>query len=64
MARSSTRAALQGGNFMGMMNILMQLRKVGGAWRKSCLVCRRRRNVPMQSFLDVQMHVGAPASST
>ncbi|CAM9925020.1 unnamed protein product [Ectocarpus fasciculatus] len=28
MARSSTRAALQGGNFMGMMNILMQLRKV------------------------------------
>ncbi len=28
MARSSTRAALQGGNFMGMMNVLMQLRKV------------------------------------
>ncbi|EWM21940.1 e1a binding protein p400 [Nannochloropsis gaditana] len=28
MARSSTRAALAGGNFMGMMNVLMQLRKV------------------------------------
>lgn len=27
MARSSTRSALQGGNFMGMMNVLMQLRK-------------------------------------
>ncbi|KAF0712621.1 Aste57867_4757 [Aphanomyces stellatus] len=28
MARSSTRKALHGGNFMGMMNVLMQLRKV------------------------------------
>lgn len=28
MARSSTRALLEGGNYMGMMNILMQLRKV------------------------------------
>ncbi|ETV92879.1 hypothetical protein, variant [Aphanomyces invadans] len=28
MARSSTRKALTGGNFMGMMNVLMQLRKV------------------------------------
>ncbi|RHY98740.1 hypothetical protein DYB35_012376 [Aphanomyces astaci] len=28
MARSSTRKALSGGNFMGMMNVLMQLRKV------------------------------------
>lgn len=28
MARSSTRQALKGGNFMGMMNVLMQLRKV------------------------------------
>ena len=37
MARSSTRAALAGGNFMGMMNVLMQLRKVGGwvvGWRR------------------------------
>lgn len=40
MARSSTRAALQGGNFMGMMNILMQLRKVRGenmAWQEYAL---------------------------
>ena len=28
MARSSTRKAVSGGNFMGMMNVLMQLRKV------------------------------------
>lgn len=28
MARTSTKAHLQGGNYMGMMNILMQLRKV------------------------------------
>ena len=28
MARSSTRKAMSGGNFMGMMNVLMQLRKV------------------------------------
>jgi helicase SWR1 len=28
MARSSTRKAMHGGNFMGMMNVLMQLRKV------------------------------------
>lgn len=28
MARSSTRALMTGGNYMGMMNILMQLRKV------------------------------------
>lgn len=28
MSRSTTRAALSGGNFMGMMNVLMQLRKV------------------------------------
>ena len=28
MARSSTRKAMNGGNFMGMMNVLMQLRKV------------------------------------
>jgi SNF2 family DNA or RNA helicase len=28
MARSSTRKAMDGGNFMGMMNVLMQLRKV------------------------------------
>ncbi|CAK4117771.1 unnamed protein product [Aphanomyces euteiches] len=28
MARSATRKALSGGNFMGMMNVLMQLRKV------------------------------------
>eukprot|EP00636_Phaeomonas_parva_P001302 CAMPEP_0118875564 /NCGR_PEP_ID=MMETSP1163-20130328/16595_1 /TAXON_ID=124430 /ORGANISM="Phaeomonas parva, Strain CCMP2877" /LENGTH=295 /DNA_ID=CAMNT_0006811083 /DNA_START=10 /DNA_END=894 /DNA_ORIENTATION=- len=28
LSRSATRAALTGGNFMGMMNILMQLRKV------------------------------------
>lgn len=28
MSRSTTRAALAGGNFMGMMNVLMQLRKV------------------------------------
>jgi len=28
LSRSSTRAALTGGNFMGMMNVLMQLRKV------------------------------------
>ena len=28
MARSTTRALLGGGNFMGMMNVLMQLRKV------------------------------------
>lgn len=28
MARSSTKSFLQGGNYMGMMNILMQLRKV------------------------------------
>ena len=28
MARSTTRASLSGGNFLGMMNILMQLRKV------------------------------------
>jgi hypothetical protein len=29
MARSSTRQALKkGGNYMGMMNVLMQLRKV------------------------------------
>ncbi|CAN0105157.1 unnamed protein product, partial [Discosporangium mesarthrocarpum] len=28
MSRSSTRAAMKGGNFMGMMNVLMQLRKV------------------------------------
>jgi SNF2 family DNA or RNA helicase len=28
MSRSSTRSALGGGNFMGMMNVLMQLRKV------------------------------------
>ena len=29
MSRSSTRSLLTGGGFMGMMNILMQLRKVG-----------------------------------
>lgn len=28
MARSSTKALMSGGNYMGMMNILMQLRKV------------------------------------
>eukprot|EP00804_Cyclotella_cryptica_P000370 CCRYP_008690-RB/>CCRYP_008690-RB protein AED:0.12 eAED:0.19 QI:0/0.90/0.83/1/0.90/0.91/12/164/2166 len=28
MSRSSTRKAMDGGNFMGMMNVLMQLRKV------------------------------------
>lgn len=28
MSRSSTRASMSGGNFLGMMNILMQLRKV------------------------------------
>ena len=28
MGRTTTRSALSGGNFMGMMNILMQLRKV------------------------------------
>lgn len=30
MSRSSTRSLLSGGNYLGMMNILMQLRKVGG----------------------------------
>ena len=29
MARSSTRSALSGSSYLGMMNILMQLRKVG-----------------------------------
>ena len=28
LSRSSTRAALGGGNFLSMMNVLMQLRKV------------------------------------
>ena len=30
LSRSSTRAALGGGNFLSMMNVLMQLRKASG----------------------------------
>ena len=30
MSRSSTRSSLTDGNYLGMMNILMQLRKVRG----------------------------------
>lgn len=29
MARAETRAVMSGGNFMGVINVLMQLRKVG-----------------------------------
>jgi len=31
MARSETHAVMSGGNFMGVINVLMQLRKVRGA---------------------------------
>jgi superfamily II DNA/RNA helicase len=37
MARSSTRALMTGGNYMGMMNILMQLRKVSHLFLSSHL---------------------------
>jgi helicase SWR1 len=32
MGRSETRNVLSGGNFMGVINCLMQLRKVGGGY--------------------------------
>lgn len=52
MSRSSTRAALQGGNFMGMMNILMQLRKVNKAGE--------RESTHMNTYINsdfVMMHL-------
>jgi E1A-binding protein p400 len=38
MSRTSTRSLLQGGNYMGMMNILMQLRKVCSECNKCGMV--------------------------
>lgn len=37
MGRSETRAVMSGGNFMGVINVLMQLRKVGGGGVCTCV---------------------------
>jgi SNF2 family DNA or RNA helicase len=39
MSRSTTRSLLSGANYMGMMNILMQLRKVHDSRHVVCAVC-------------------------
>ena len=52
MARSSTRSLLSGANYMGMMNILMQLRKVRSRMVSS-QYRHKERDTDILSFLSV-----------